>query len=373
MTTVAVVGAGPAGLAAGACLRSAGIDFVLLEKQEQIASSWRRHYARLRLHTLKKYSALPFLPFPDNYPRYVPRALVLEYFESYAARFDLRPVFGQCVTAIDRAADGWVVTTPDTVIAARFVVIASGYNATPVVPQLPGMETFRGRCLHSIDYVDAKPFAGQSVLVIGMGNTGAEVALDLAEGGALPTIAVRDGVHIVPRELFGIPIQIVGMLATRLLPDRLSDLIFRPILDLALGNPARHGIRRPPQGMLQQIAQSGRIPVIDVGTLRSIAAGSVKLAPGIAAINEDGAVFCDGSCARYDAIICATGYRPNYQEFLHGRGGVDRARASSGDGIYFIGFRNVVSGLLREIGREAHAVTADIVRRIDAARDRREP
>ena len=84
-----------------------------------------------------------------------------------------------------------------------------------------------GKIVHSADYRNAKPFAGQSVLVIGMGNTGAEIALDLAEGGARPTISVRNGVHIVPRELFGLPIQLVAMLATKLLPLKANDALSR--------------------------------------------------------------------------------------------------------------------------------------------------
>ena len=110
---------------------------------------------------------------------------------------------------------------------ARSVVVASGYNADPVSRSDAGLERFKGKLIHSADYRNAKPFAGQSVLVIGMGNTGAEIALDLAEGGARPTISVRNGVHIVPRELFGLPIQVVAMLATRLLPLKANDALFR--------------------------------------------------------------------------------------------------------------------------------------------------
>ena len=244
-TDVAVIGAGPAGLAVGACLRRAGLDFIILERNRQVASSWRRHYQRLHLHTIKQLSALPYLPFPASYPRYVPRHLMIEYLDSYAARFDLKPRFGETAGSVRRHGNEWHVESTSSSINSPHVVIASGFNAEPVTPSVPGMETFKGKVMHSADYADARPFAGQSVLVVGMGNTGAEIALDLAEAGARPSISLRDGVHIVPRDLFGIPIQIVAMLTTSVLPAKTIDALFPLILDLALGDLSTHGLRRP--------------------------------------------------------------------------------------------------------------------------------
>ncbi|HML12541.1 MAG TPA: NAD(P)/FAD-dependent oxidoreductase [Xanthobacteraceae bacterium] len=364
-TTVAIIGAGPAGLAAGACLRAAGVDFVMLEKEHAVGASWRRHYARLHLHTVKKYSSLPLRPFPKAYPRYVPRELMIRYLDDYAAAFDLRPRFGAAVRAVRRDGAAWVVDTGAASLRARFTVVATGYNAEPVVPAIPGIETFAGKVLHSADYVDAEPFAGRSVLVIGMGNTGAEIALDLAEGGARPTLSVRNGVHVVPRDLFGIPIQLVALTATRLLPTGFNDAIFPPILDFVLGNPARHGITRPKEGILQLTARAAKIPVLDVGTLRKISEGAIRMAPGLTAISQDGATFQNGARGDYDAIILATGYRPNYRNFLAADDiGPSDGRANEVDGIYFIGFRNVITGLLRQISQEAAAAAADIRGRV---------
>ena len=170
------------GLAAAACLSKAGLDFVVLEKEHQVASSWRRHYARLHLHTVKQHSALPFLPFPKSYPRCVPRDLVIRYLESYAAHFDLRPKFAETVNSVRREANTWVIESTSGSFRAPFVVIASGYNAEPVSPSLVGIQG-QDLSIESTN-IDAKSFFGQSVLVVGMGNTGAEIALDLAEGGA---------------------------------------------------------------------------------------------------------------------------------------------------------------------------------------------
>ena len=167
-TPVAIIGAGPAGLAVAACLRQAGLDFILLEKERQAAPAWRRHYERVHLHTTKRYSSLPFVPFPKHYPRYVPRDLLVEYLDAYAQRFDLRPRFGETVQAVTREGRGWRVDATSGPLRAKHVVIASGYNAEPLRPGFAGIDTFTGKTLHSADYRNATPFAGQSVLVIGM-------------------------------------------------------------------------------------------------------------------------------------------------------------------------------------------------------------
>jgi cation diffusion facilitator CzcD-associated flavoprotein CzcO len=366
-TPVAIIGAGPAGLAVAACLRQAGVDFIIIEKEQQAAPAWRRHYERVHLHTTKRYSSLPFAPFPKHYPRYVPRDLFVDYIDAYAQRFDLRPQFGETVKAIAREDHGWRVEATSGPLRARHVVIASGYNAEPLRPEFAGIHTFTGKTLHSADYRNATPFAGQSVLVVGMGNTGAEIALDLAENGARPTISVRGGVHIVPRELFGVPIQMVGM-AARLGPQRVNDVLFPIILDLVLGRPEKYGLKRPRQGLLQQIAVASRIPVIDVGTIDKIREGAIKVAPDIAEISERGARFADGKHGEFDAIIFATGFRPGYAGFLEPGIRPDRSGVTpkaSDLGLYLIGFHNAVTGLLREIGIEAQAIADDIHHRLN--------
>jgi indole-3-pyruvate monooxygenase len=160
------------------------------------------------------------------------------------------------------------------------------------------------------------------------------------------------------------PIQLIAMLATSMLAPKINDVLFPPILDLALGNLSRHGIKRPKRGILEQVAKLGKIPVLDVGTAKRISEGAIKVMPGISGITEDGVIFDGGPRRRFDAIIFATGYRPSYQSFLEAQdinsnGGVP---GNDSPGIYFVGFHSPVTGLLREISKEAVQIAADIVR-----------
>ena len=363
MTDVAVIGAGPAGLAVGAALRRVGADFDILERSFQVGSSWRAHYERIRLHTIKQLSSLPYCPFPASYPRYVPRALMIEYLDRYAGMFDLRPRFGESVLSVKPDGLAWRVESTSGVLYASHVVIATGLNGEPTTPPLDGIETFPGQVLHSSDYVNSTPFAGQSVLVVGMGNTGAEIALDLCLGGASTSISVRGGVHVAPRDLLGLPIQLVAMGATRLLPDRINDAIFPTVLDWALGHPGRHGLRRPEEGILHQIASKGRIPVLDVGTIRKIAEGAIEVMPEVAQVQDSQVVFRAGPRRRFDAIIFATGYQPNYSKFLASEASITPSHALTerlAQRLHFVGFKSPVTGLLREISREAVRVAAKI-------------
>jgi cation diffusion facilitator CzcD-associated flavoprotein CzcO len=359
-TKVVVIGAGPSGLAVAACLQRVQIEFIILEKEHQVGSSWRRHYERLHLHTIKSRSSLPFRSFDRNYPRYVPRSLVVRYLEEYAASFDLKPRFGEKVHAVRKQENEWSIESTSSVFSAPHLVVASGLNAEPVTPHFPGVERFQGRVLHGAHYVNATAFARRRVLVVGMGNTGAEIALDLCEHGTETTISIRGWVHIVPRDLFGLPIQVVATVATHLLPLKINDALFPVILDFALGNLFKHGIRRPRQGILEQVVKSGKIPVLDVGTAKLIRDGRINVMRGIAAISEDSVIFEGGEQRRFDAIIFTTGYRAGYQNFLHIDDNLEQGADPS---IYFVGFRNPVTGLLGEISKQAQSVANSIAHR----------
>lgn len=360
---VVVIGAGPAGLATAACLRARGIAVEILEKGPTVGFSWKTRYERLRLHTVKRFSALPMMPFPRDYPRYVPRALLVRYLRDYAERFDLRPRFNTPVISVRRVDGAWEVATADDLRQARAVVVATGYSAAPRLPKIDGMAGFAGPILHSAAYRDARAFSGRSMLVIGLGNSGAEIALDLAEHGAEATLSLRGPAYLAPRDPFGVPIQLLSVLSSPL-PNVARDMLFRLIVALTVGDLGRYGLLRPAVGITGW-ARSGRIPVLDIGTIGRIRDGTIKLCGPVAGFDAAGhARFTDGSSRPFDAVICATGFESGLPLFIREAGllddrGLPRAR-NPAPGLHFVGFTNPLTGLLRAINKEARQIALRI-------------
>jgi len=364
-----IVGAGPAGLATAACLKRHGVDALVLEAGASLANSWRHHYDRLHLHTVKQQSHLPGLPFAKKMPRYPSRADVVSYLEAYAARFAIEPRTGEAVGRVRAAGDGFAVETARAIYYARAVVMATGLNRVSNPDRLPGQEGFRGALIHSRDYRNADRFGGQRVLVVGAGNTGAEIALDLAEHGARPTLALRSPINIVPRDFLGMPTQLTSI-RTRWLPLAVRDQIGRLVSRLAFGNLARYGLARPDLGPLSAIALRRRVPLIDVGAIAAIKRGAIAVKPAVVRFTETGAAFADDSAGEFDAVVLATGYRPGLEEILDVPGVLDGEgfpRDWKGGGahpnLYFVGYSQPATGLLRQIAIDARAVARAIAAR----------
>lgn len=358
-----IVGAGPAGLACAASMARYGLRAVILEKAGSVASVWRRHYDRLHLHTDRAHSGLPGLPMPRHYPRYPSRAEVVGYLESYAAHFSLRPVFHTAVQTIRRDGPTWRVATPEETFTAPVVVIATGWADSPHRPAWPGTDTYQGALIHSSDYRNPAPWVNKRVLVVGFGNSGGEIALDLAEAGVDVTLSVRGPVQILPRELLGIPI-LTWAIAQQHLPARVADFINAPAIRLAIGPIRRLGLTRPAKGPRRMIEEDRRIPLLDVGTLARIRDGSIALRGGIERFTRDGVAFVDARAEPFDAVILATGFRPDLRPLLRDTHGVLDAhgmplatgRATAEPGLFFCGLIASPTGQLREIGIEAERI-----------------
>ncbi|WP_317443936.1 NAD(P)/FAD-dependent oxidoreductase [Streptomyces collinus] len=370
---VYVIGAGPGGLAAAHALRSRGIRAVVLEKSDQVGSSWRRHYDRLRLHTTRRLSALPGLRMPRRFGRWVSRDDVVRYLEKYAEQHELEIVTGVEVFRVERSADGagWLLhASGGRELTGSAVVVATGYNHTPRVPDWPGLDGFGGEFTHACHYRNAEPYAGRDVLVVGVGNTGAEIAVDLVEGGAARVrLAVRTAPHIVRRSTAGWAAQYTGVLVRRL-PVRLVDRLARPLARISTPDLAAHGLARPDTGLYSRVRE-GAIPVQDVGLIDAVRKGKVEVVAAVEGFEDGKVALADGSRISPDAVIAATGYARaleglvGHLEVLDGRGKpvVHGPRTpANAPGLYFTGFTNPISGMLRELAIDAEKIARAVAR-----------
>jgi indole-3-pyruvate monooxygenase len=364
---ILVIGAGPAGLATSACLRRQGLPHVLLEREARIANAWHRHYDRLHLHTTKTHSGLPMMPWPKAAPRYPAGDQVVQYLQAYAAEHHVAPRLGVTVHAVRRRGDHFIVDTSAGVMTPRIVVMATGYNAVPKLPSIPGLESFHGSAIHAGVYKNAAPCRGKRTLVVGCGNSGAEIALDLAEHGVDVAMVVRGPVHVVPRDMFGRPTQHTNILLSYL-PLGLRDAVAMGTIRLVVGDLSRWGIVRPLVGPNRMIEESGRIPILDIGTVAMIKQGKIRVLPAVHEILPDRVCFADGAQHSFEAIIFATGYTSGLDKVIKGfetiadaRGRPSRFGEETGmSGLYFVGFKNPPTGALREIALEAPRVARSI-------------
>ncbi|RSS75491.1 NAD(P)/FAD-dependent oxidoreductase [Streptomyces sp. WAC06614] len=379
---VYVIGGGPGGLAVAAALRGRGVRAVVVEKADAVGASWRRHYERLHLHTTRRLSALPGLAIPRRFGRWVARADVVRYLEKYAEFHELELITGVEVHRIEPAADGtgWTLYAGGgRELAAGAVVIATGFNHTPRLPDWPGRETFTGRLVHAADYREAGPYAGQDVLVVGAGNTGAEIAVDLAEGGAARVrLAVRTAPHIVRRSTLGWPAQRTGILV-RHLPVRLVDRLGALVARTSVPDLSAYGLPRPGTGLYSRVRE-GAIPVQDVGLIDAVKAGRVLPVAAVEGFEGDEVLLADGSRITPDAVIAATGYARGLEPLV-GHLGVldDRGRPTAhvphspagAPGLYFVGYTNPISGMFRELALDAQKLARALAREARGTRGSR--
>lgn len=365
-----IIGAGAAGLAVSACLKQAGISNIILEQSAQVGATWRRHYDRLHLHTDKKNSELPFAPMPKEYPRYPSRDQVVQYLEGYAKRFDQDIRFNQQALSARRENGHWQVQTRNALHSSPNLVVATGYARQPLIPDWQGKETFQGKIIHSSEYKNGAEFKGKHVLVVGFGNSGGEIAVDLYEHGAKPSLAVRNAVNVIPRELAGIPILSIGIVQNKM-PAWLADAINAPILRMVIGDITKFGLHKLPYGPATQIAKDKRIPLIDVGTMKLVREGQIKVYSGVENFSGNRISFDDGKEAEFEAVVLATGYRPRVNDFLQGAASVfdeegtptSTGKESSSPGLYFCGYYVSPTGMLREIAIEAQQVSKAIAQK----------
>lgn len=372
-----IVGGGPAGLAMAERFGRIGVSAVVLERATRVGASWPQHYDRLHLHTARALSSLPGSPIPASEGRWVSRDGFAAYLARYAAtnRLDVR--LGVTATSVGRSTGGgWTVDWAHDdgaeevrgTLAASVVVVATGYNSVPFIPHWPALSSYGGRLLHSSSYRNPELLGARSALVVGPGNSGSEIAADLAGADVSVMLSIRTPPNIVRREVGGVPGQVLA-LAIKPLPVAGGDLVAGWVQRLSVGDLSRFGIPRANRGVVTQMVRDGVTPTIDVGLLAALRAGTVTVVPAVERFTRGAVELADGARVTPDVVIAATGYRRGLEELVGhldvlDASGLPRVNAAkqlpSRPGLYLLGYSNPLSGNLLQLRIDSGAIARDV-------------
>lgn len=373
-TKIVIIGAGPAGLATAGCLSHLGChDFVVLDEAPHLGQSWRNHYDRLHLHTVKRLSHLPHMEFPKQYPTYASREQVVSYLEAYAEKMQINPELSTKVKMISRNHETWQISTDKKNYSAQHLVIATGVNRVPHKPSWPGQESYQGKILHSKSYKNPSSVYGENVLIIGMGNTGSEIALDLANANKNVFLSVRSPISLVPRDLNGKPVQETARTLAKI-PFGLGDWLGSQIRKIYFGDVSKYGLDISKVHPTVQLRETGKTPVIDLGTIDAIKKGKIKVLKDISRFTDSGVITIDEQRRQLDTILLATGYRAKVEEFMPAvsshlnEHGLPKSPYGTGDleGSYFVGYDNYkLGGILGTIRDDSQSIADRIFSKLN--------
>lgn len=339
---VVVIGAGQAGLACGWHLKQLGLDFLILDEQQQPGGNWRNYYDSLELFSPAAYSSLPGLPFPGAPKHYPSRDEVVRYLEQYASFFRLPILSGIKIIKVEQNVGGFLLTAASGQrFLTRALIVASGAFSLPYTPDVPGLETFQGIRLHSAKYRNAEILGGKRIIVIGAANSAVQIGFELAKVADV-TLATREAIRFFPQKLLGVDfhtwLKWTGLEKTRWLNDQST-------------------------------------PVLDDGSYRkALKSGLLNQRSMFREVTPTGVIWADAQHEAVDCLIFATGFRTNIA-FLEGLAMTDyqgRLRQRDGralhvPGLYFVGLprqRNFASATLRGVGPDTEAILPHLLRHV---------
>jgi putative flavoprotein involved in K+ transport len=353
-----VIGAGPSGLAVARQLEHQhGITTLVLDRAAAPAISWRKRYDNFRLNTNGFLSHLPGQRIPLTAGRWPTKEDMVRYFDRYVQRQNIAVRLECEVNRIDRArGGGWTLDTSSGEIRTLAIVLATGNYRTPTIPVWPGLRHFNGELVHSGDFCNAWPYRGRDVLVVGAGNSAADIAVQLANDGARRIwLAVRTPPHLVRRAMGPVPSDIFLELFARV-PASVVDPMIGRLNRLMWGDLSAYGFHRPPLGLKATVEQRGRIPTLADELIDGVRAGRVEVVGAVEAVESDRVLLADGTCVAPEVIIAATGFTADLDGLVGHLGVLDQHgnprggfASHVGSGMFAIGYGIPPRGPLRAI------------------------
>jgi cation diffusion facilitator CzcD-associated flavoprotein CzcO len=293
---------------------------------------------------------------------------MVDYFDDYASRQQIKLRLGWEASRIERIDDGWrLVAAGGESIAARALVVATGNYRKPAIPPWPGLESYEGRVVHSADYRNPWPFEGEDVLVVGTGNSAADIAVQLSRQGQRKVwLAVRTPPHLVRRSTCGIPADSFGTVAAKWPVERV-DRVGRAVRKASFGDLSAYGFDDPPLGVYTTMLSKGRIPTLADELLHHVRGGRIEVVPAVEAFTPTQVLLADGSAVEPASVVAATGFTRGLRELFDDETIVDDDEEPRGlnatpaaDGLWFAGFAEPLEGPLRYIRLHAGPVAAAV-------------
>lgn len=364
-----VVGAGAAGLAVAHALMNAGVPTAILEKESRLAEPWHRRHRQLHLNTHRDLSSLPGLAYPPGTPAFPHRTVVISHMNDFREENRLPVQFGVAVEEITFKGDHWAVLTSAGLRLARHVVIATGRDRQPFIPEWKGMKGFAGRIIHAADFGDAQDYAGKKVLVVGAGNSGFDALNHLAGiDTAAIWLSARNGPAILPKRIGKIAVHRLSPFMAHL-PLRAADALMAATQRLVFGDLTKFGMPPAPSGGASRLTSDYTAIAADDGAVSAIKAGKITVVPVIRDFTRDGVILANGNLIHPDIVIAATGYRTGLEPMVGKLGvldgkGVPLFNGGQADpnlpGLWFTGMRPSIRGCFANAGIMAKAIAKRI-------------
>lgn len=317
MQKVAIIGAGASGITAAKTLHERGIPFDCFEMGSAIGGVWRYNnetglsaaYRSLHINTSKQRMNYSDFPFPEDFPDYPHHSQILQYFENYVDHFGFREKisFNACVQHIEPLASGeYELTVNGEKRHYKAVLVCNGHHWDARWPEPAFEGFFNGREMHSREYKEPEPFMGQNVVVLGIGNSGVDIAVDISRTAKNVYLATRSGAHITPKYLLGRPSDQWVSEASSYLPLWLQNFLINLLRFITIGRQKAYGVPTPKRPI------SAQHPTVSSDLLHYVGHGKIKIKPNIARKDGDGIIFEDGSRVEADSLIYCTGYKISF-------------------------------------------------------------